>query len=159
MTEAIPDDASAAERVRAVVTRVVEAMDLDASVEVSEADGEIVASVESDDLGRLIGRHGQTLDALQLLCYRAANTRDGDRVRVTVDAGGYREHQREMLHREADAAARRVLDEKVEVRLEPMSSTERRIVHNRLADRAGIETYSEGTEPERVVVVAPLVSG
>jgi spoIIIJ-associated protein len=155
----IPDDASAAERVRAVVERVVAEMELDASVEVSESDGEILASVESDDLGRLIGRHGQTLDALQLLCYRAANAREGDRVRVTVDAGGYREHQREVLHREADAAARRVLDEKVEVRLEPMSSTERRIVHNRLADRSGIETYSEGTEPERVVVVAPLVSG
>lgn len=159
MSESIADDASAAERVHAVVQRVVAEMKLDATVEVEEADGEIIARVESEDLGRLIGRHGQTLDALQLLCYRAANTRDDERVRVTVDAGGYRERQREILHREADAAARRVLDDKVEVRLEPMRSTERRIVHNRLAERAGIETYSEGDEPDRVVVVAPLVSG
>lgn len=142
-----------------MVTRVVAEMQLDATVEVEVAEGEITARVESEDLGRLIGRHGQTLDALQLLCYRAANARDEERVRVTVDAGGYRERQREILHREADAAARRVLDGKVEVRLEPMSSTERRIVHNRLAERAGIETYSEGDEPDRVVVVAPVVSG
>lgn len=159
MSEGLPDDAPAAERVRAVVERVVGAMELDATVEIDETNEEIVASIESEDLGRLIGRHGQTLDALQLLCYRAANAREGDRVRVSVDAGGYRQRQREILHREADAAARRVLDEQTEVRLEPMSSTERRIVHNRLAERAGVETYSEGSEPDRLVVVAPLVSG
>lgn len=159
MSQSIPDDATAAERTRAVVERVIAAMEIDAEISVDEADGEIVASIESEDLGRLIGRHGQTLDALQLLCYRAANEAGGDRVRVSVDAGGYRERQREILHREADAAARRVLEEKTEVRLEPMSSTERRIVHNRLAERAGIETYSEGDEPDRMVVVAPLISG
>lgn len=159
MSESLPDDAPATDRVQALVERVLEAMGVSAEVDVSEQDGEVLARIDSEDLGRLIGRHGQTLDALQLLCYRAANNGDGERVRVTVDAGGYRDRQREILHREADAAARRVLDAKNEVRLEPMSSTERRIIHNRLAERAGIETYSEGDEPDRFVVVAPLVSG
>ena len=77
---------------------------------------------------------------------------------MLVDAAGYREHRRESVERQADRAADRALESGKEIELEPMTATERRLVHQRLKDRSGVETFSEGTEPERCVVVAPLVS-
>jgi spoIIIJ-associated protein len=151
--------AEPAERVRAIVERVLETLDLDANVEVDEDDEAITARVEGEDLGLLIGRRGQTIDAVQLLCYRAAFRGLRDRKRVEVDAAGYRERRRETLTRQADQAAERALRNGRPVELEPMSAQERRVVHNHLKDRAGIETYSEGEEPERSVIVAPLVAG
>jgi spoIIIJ-associated protein len=150
--------AEPAERVRAILERIVDELDVDASVEVSEEPDEIVGRVEGEDLGLLIGRRGQTIDAVQLLCYRAAFRGRQDRKRVTVDAAGYRERRREALERQADRAAERALKSGNEIELEPMTPTERRVVHQHLKDRAGIETFSEGDEPERCVVVAPLLS-
>ena len=147
-----------ADRVRAILERIVDALDLSASVEVAEDADEIIARLEGDDLGMLIGRRGQTIDAVQLICYRAAFAGIRERKRVLVDAAGYREHRRESVERQADRAADRALESGKEIELEPMSATERRIVHQRLKDRSGIETFSEGSEPERCVVVAPLVS-
>jgi spoIIIJ-associated protein len=146
------------ERVRTIVERVVGDLDLDAEVEVTESDSTITARIEGEDLGLLIGRRGQTIDALQLICYRAAFRGVDDRKRVEVDAAGYRERQRELLERQADQAADRALRRGRPMDLEAMTAQERRIVHDRLKDRAGIETYSEGDEPDRFVVVAPLVS-
>jgi spoIIIJ-associated protein len=147
-----------ADRVRAILERVVDALDLDASVEVVEDADEITARLEGDDLGTLIGRRGQTIDAVQLICYRAAFAGIRERKRVLVDAAGYREDRRASVERQADRAADRALESGKEIELEPMSATERRIVHQRLKDRSGIETFSEGSEPERCVVVAPLVA-
>jgi spoIIIJ-associated protein len=149
--------AEPAERVRAILERIVDELDVDASVEVSEEPDEIVGRVEGEDLGLLIGRRGQTIDAVQLLCYRAAFRGRQDRKRVTVDAAGYRERRREALERQADRAAERAHTSGNEIELEPMTPTERRVVHQHLKDRAGIETFSEGDEPERCVVVAPLL--
>jgi spoIIIJ-associated protein len=145
------------ERVRAVLERIVDELDVDASVEVSEDPEEIVGRVEGEELGLLIGRRGQTIDAVQLLCYRAAFRGRQDRKRVTVDAAGYRERRREAIERQADRAAERALKNGNEIELDPMTATERRVVHQHLKDRAGIETFSEGDEPERCVVVAPLI--
>jgi spoIIIJ-associated protein len=147
-----------AERVRAVIERVLDDLELEGEVEVEEGDEEIRAEVEGEDLGLLIGRRGQTIDALQLVCYRAAFRGRQDRKRVTVDAAGYRRRRAEVLIRQADQAAERAERSGRAVDLEPMSASERRVVHNQLAERAGVETYSEGDEPERFVVVAPLVS-
>jgi spoIIIJ-associated protein len=149
-----------AERVRAIVERVLVGLDLEAEVKVEEGEKEISASIEGDDdeLGLLIGRRGQTIDALQLVCYRAAFRGREDRKRVTVDAAGYRRRRAETLERLAEQAAERATQGGRPVELEPMSANERRVVHNHLAERAEIETYSEGDEPERFVVVAPLVS-
>jgi spoIIIJ-associated protein len=147
-----------AARVRSIVERVVESLELEASVEVSEDEQAITASVEGEDLGLLIGRRGQTIDAVQLICYRAAFRGLKERKRVVVDAAGYRERQREILERQADQAAERALKRGRPVDLEPMPAQERRVVHERLKERAGVETYSEGDEPERCVVVAPLIS-
>jgi spoIIIJ-associated protein len=153
---ALPDEP--ADRVREILERVVEELDLDATVEVDEGDEEIVGRIEGEDVGLLIGRRGQTIDAVHLLCYRAAFRGRQDRKRVVVDASGYRERRREAIERQADRAADRALKTDKEIELEPMSPNERRVVHQHLKDRAGLETFSEGEEPERCVIVAPLLS-
>jgi spoIIIJ-associated protein len=148
-----------AERVRAVLERVLDELDLDGEVEIDEDDEVITAAVEGDDdYGLLIGRRGQTIDALQLLCYQAAFRGIPERKRVVVDAAGYRERRRETLQRRADRAAEQALDLARPVELDAMSAPERRVVHERLKERPEVETYSEGTEPHRCVVVAPLLS-
>jgi spoIIIJ-associated protein len=156
--EALPE--APGDRVRAVIEHTLDAFELDARVELEEDDETITARIEGEenDLGLLIGRHGQTIDALQLVCYRAAFRGSGERKRVVVDAAGYRERRVEALERQADTAAERALLGGNPVGLEPMSAQERRVVHGHLAERSGVETYSEGDEPERHVVVAPLLS-
>jgi spoIIIJ-associated protein len=148
------------ERVREVVGRVIEALGLDASVEVTETDEEIRATVDGpDEMGRLIGRHGQTIDALQHLAWRAAFHDRDERKSVVVDAAGYRARREEALHRQADRAASEALRFGRPVELEPMGASERKTVHNYLADRTDVETHSEGDEPERRLVVSPLRAG
>ncbi len=148
------------ERVRLLVERVLDELDLDGEVEISEDEGTIVASVEgADDYGLLIGRRGQTIDALQLLCYQAAFLGMKERKRVIVDAAGYRERRRETLIARADRAAEQAESSGRPMEMDPMSSQERRVVHEHLKERAGIETYSEGDEPNRCVMVAPLLPG
>jgi spoIIIJ-associated protein len=148
-----------AERVRAVLERVLDELELEGDVELSEDDDGIVAVVEGDDdYGLLIGRHGQTIDAVQLLCYQAAFRGIQERKRVVVDAAGYRERRREALQRRADRAAEQALSQSSPVELDAMSAPERRVVHEHLKERPEVETYSEGTEPHRCVVVAPLLS-
>lgn len=148
-----------AERVRELVEGVLDELDLDGEVEIEEDAERILATVRgSDDYGLLIGKRGQTIDALQLLCYQAAFRGLRDRKRVLLDAAGYRERRRETLEGRADRAAEQALDNNRVVEMDPMSAQERRVVHERLKDRAGIETYSEGDEPHRCVIVAPLVA-
>jgi spoIIIJ-associated protein len=153
---ALPDEPAG--RVREILERVVDELNLDASVEVDEHEEEIVGRIEGEDVGLVIGRRGQTIDAVQLLCYRAAYRGRQDRKRVVVDAAGYRERRREAIERQADRAADRAVKTGKEIELEPMSPTERRVVHQHLKDRSGLETFSEGEEPERCVIVAPLLS-
>jgi spoIIIJ-associated protein len=148
-----------AERVRELVEGVLDELDLDGEVEVEENDDCIAATVEGDDdYGLLIGKRGQTIDAVQLLCYQAAFRGLRERKRVVVDAAGYRDRRREVLEGRADRAAEQALSGSHVVEMDPMSAQERRVVHERLKERAGIETYSEGDEPRRCVIVAPLVT-
>ncbi|MBK5218863.1 MAG: KH domain-containing protein [Thermoleophilia bacterium] len=152
-----PDDP--AERARELVEGVLDELDLDGDVEVDEDDDRIAVTVTGGgDYGLLIGKRGQTIDALQLLAYQAAFRGLRERKRVTVDASGYRERRRETLEGRADRAAEQALTSNRIVEMDPMSAQERRVVHERLKGRAGVETYSEGDEPHRCVVVAPLVS-
>jgi spoIIIJ-associated protein len=149
-----------AERVREVVARVVASLGLDATVEMSETADEIRATVDGpDEFGRLIGRHGQTIDALQHIAWRAAFHDSDDRKAVVVDAAGYRARREEALQRQADRAASEAVRYGRPVELEPMSASERKTVHNYLADRHDVETHSEGDEPERRLVVSPLRGG
>lgn len=154
-SDTLPD--APAERVRVLLAEVVNALGVDAEIGVDEDSEQIVGRVEGDDLGRLIGRRGQTIDAVQLLCYRAAFRGKQERKRVVVDAAGYRERRRELIERQADRAAERALEASREIELEPMAATERKIVHDRLKDRPGLETFSEGEGHDRCVIVAPLL--
>jgi spoIIIJ-associated protein len=145
-----------AERVRAIVGRVVNALGLHATVDIDETDDEIRATVNGDDLGLLIGKHGSTIDALQHLAFRAAFRGEEDRKQVTVDAAGYRERREGALHRMADRASAEALRYGRPVELEPMRATERKIVHTYLSERSDVETHSEGDEPDRRLVVSPV---
>jgi spoIIIJ-associated protein len=154
VAETIPEEP--AERVRGIVTRVVNALGLHATVDIGESDDEIRATVNGDDLGLLIGKHGSTIDALQHLAFRAAFRGAEIRKQVTVDAAGYRERREGALHRMADRAAAEALRYGRPVELEPMRATERKIVHTYLSERSDVETHSEGDEPDRRLVVSPV---
>ncbi len=147
----------AEDRVRALVEEVLDALDLDAEVEVSTAGEEIQVDVKGDDLGAFIGRHGATIDAVQHLAFKVAgNGEPGpDRPRVNLDAAGYRERRREVLQRQAEEAAAEVERTGEPVHLEAMSAIERKVVHEHLKDRGGVDTWSEGAEPDRHLVVGP----
>jgi len=151
---------AAAERVRELMERLADASGVDATVEVREGDDGLHAEFIGDDLGLLIGHHGQTIDAIQHLAYRIAG-RSPDpthpRVSVLVDAAGYRERRAVALRATADQAAQQALSGRRAVSLDAMSALERKVIHEHLKDRHDVETYSEGQEPSRYLVVAPLV--
>jgi spoIIIJ-associated protein len=147
---------SAEDRVRNVVEAVVGALDPDAEVTIVD-DGEILkVDIEGPDLGQIIGRHGATLEAIQHISHRAASMEEDDRRRVDIDAGGWRERRAEELKDIADRAADDAVDTGESVALPPMSSSERRVVHEYLRDREDVDTVSEGREPNRRLVVEPL---
>ncbi len=151
---ALPDEP--AERLRSVITRVVQALGLRATVDVDETPDEIRATVNGDDLGLLIGKHGATIDALQHLGMRAALRGGEERKQIVVDAAGYRERREAALHREADRAVADAISFGRPVELEPMRALERKVVHMYLRDRTDVETHSEGDEPDRRLVVSPV---
>jgi spoIIIJ-associated protein len=147
-----------ADRVRDLLQHVSDALGLEASVVVDEEDKTIRGTLEGDDLGLFIGRHGTTIDAVQHLAFKVA-TRDvppSAGIRVVVDAAGYRERRESALQRQADEAAEDAVRSGRPVALDAMSATERKVVHEHLKDREDVETYSEGNEPDRHLVVAPL---
>jgi spoIIIJ-associated protein len=145
-----------AARVRELLEEVVDALELDAEIQVSD-DGEVVTgALVGDDLGLVIGRHGQTIDALQHLAWRIA-VREGDaRRRVVIDAAGYRDRRAAALQAQADQAAADALRFSRPVALDAMTASDRKVVHEYLRDRGDVETYSEGDEPDRHLVVAPV---
>ncbi len=153
---ALGDESRQAERVRELLERVIAAVGASATVVVEERDETIVATLAGDDLGVLIGRHGQTIDALQYLAnaigYRALA---GDRLPVVVDASGYRARRTIALETIARRAGERALATGSRVELEPMTAVERKIVHEILKEDPELETGSEGAEPNRFVVVVP----
>jgi spoIIIJ-associated protein len=151
--EVIPDEPG--ERVRAIVGRIVHALGLRATVDIVETEEEVRATVNGDELGLLIGKHGSTIDAVQHLAFRGAYRGREDRKQVTVDAAGYRERRETALHRMADRAAADALRFDRAVELEPMRAPERKIVHTYLSERADVETHSEGDEPDRRLVISP----
>jgi spoIIIJ-associated protein len=148
---------SAVPCVRELLEKVAEGIGVDATVRVEEDGDGVAAEFVGDDLGLLIGHHGQTIDAIQHLAFRIAFRRCGAPVRVLVDAAGYRERRAVALRAAADQAAESAIHDRRPVSLEAMSALERKVVHEHLKGRHDVETYSEGQEPERRLVVAPLV--
>jgi len=161
---AVPADAVAAEAqeegfagdMRGLVARIVAALGVDARVDVREDEGSITVMCSGPDVGLLIGRHGQTIDAVQYLLNAVAHRAQGDeRKDVVVDAAGYRERRRATLESLAVRTAQEVVATGRPIELEPMTAVERKVVHLRLQDYDGVGTTSEGTEPNRYVVVLP----
>jgi spoIIIJ-associated protein len=151
------EQASAADCVRELLEEVAAGIGVDARVEVREDDDGITAEFVGQDLGLLIGHHGQTIDAVQHLAYRFAFRRRGEPLRVAVDAAGYRERRAVALRAAADQAAETAIHDRRPVELEAMSALERKVVHEHLKSRHDVETYSQGQEPDRRLVVAPLI--
>jgi spoIIIJ-associated protein len=151
------DESALGAEVRDLVERIVEAIGVSGRVEIEEDDETITASCTGGDLGMLIGRHGQTIDAIQYLLnailYRGS---DEARKEVVVDAAGYRARRRTSLESLALRSAERAIRSGDSVALEPMTAVERKVVHVRLKELDGVETSSEGTEPNRYVVIHPV---
>ncbi len=121
-----------------------------------EDDETVTVSCSGPDVALLIGRHGQTIDAVQYLLNAIAHRTYGEeRKEVVVDAAGYRDRRRATLEALALRTADQVRASGAREELEPMTAVERKIVHLRLKDEDGVATTSEGTEPNRCVVVLP----
>lgn len=148
------DDESA---VRALLDRVAAAVSATCTVSVAVRDEDLVATLGGDDLGLLIGRHGQTIDALQYLANALAHRRGSTR-RVIVDAAGYRARRETVLRSLAQRSAEQAAATGSPVALEPMTSVERKVIHEFLKDDPEVETTSDGSEPNRYVVILPLRS-
>jgi spoIIIJ-associated protein len=141
--------------VRSLLEEITRALDVECRVEVHEDEAGIRVDCLGTDMGSLIGRYGQTIDAVQYLVNAIVGKREGERIEVTVDAAGYRERRRATLEQLATRSAERVLASGLPLELDPMSAVERKVVHVHLQDLAGVETSSEGAEPNRYVVISP----
>lgn len=150
------DEGEVAAEVRDVVEHILDAIGVRTRIEIAEDDERVTATLVGSELGLVIGKHGQTIDAIQYLVNAIVARREGERIEVTIDAEGYRERRREMLERLAIRSAERARETGEPVELDPMSSVERKIVHLRLQDVADVETSSAGAEPNRYVVVSPV---
>ena len=115
----------------------------------------IYISVSGSDCGAAIGRHGETLEAISYMTNLIANKHSEGRVHVHLDVGGYRKHREQVIKGLADKAVFKVRKSGKRFIMEPMSPSERRIVHSYLQDVKGVTTHSEGDEPSRSVVVEP----
>ena len=150
------DETGQAGEARALVARIVGTLGVDAEVVARDDPEAIVVTCSGPDVGLLIGRHGQTLDAIQALLNVLASRVHGDEKKdVVVDAAGYRARRQATLETLAERVADRVREAGDREELEPMTAVERKVVHLHLKDVAGVGTTSEGTEPNRYVVVVP----
>jgi spoIIIJ-associated protein len=152
----VVDDSELAASVRELLELIVRGIGIQARLTIEEDDETVVAAFSGRDLGLLIGKHGQTIDAVQYLAnaitYRGQAE---DRKAIVVDAAGYRERRKASLDALAVRSAERVTTSGQRVELEPMTAVERKVVHLRLKDYEGVTTASEGTEPNRFVVIEP----
>lgn len=145
---------SPAEMAISLLDKVCEAMGVFASFETSQKPGGLLVNITGPDLGILIGRRGDTLDALQYLVNLAAQKQFEERTRIILDVEGYRQRREETLVRLAKRLSEKVKRTGAKVVLEPMNPQERRIIHTALQDDLKVYTFSEGDEPYRKVVIS-----
>ena len=144
-----------AEKIIAFLTGLMEHMDVKATPTVERTEeGTYRVNLEGENLGAIIGRRGETLDAIQQLTSYSVNRGASKRVRIQVDAEHYRAKREESLIRLANRVADKVVKYRRNVTLEPMNAYERHVIHTALQDYPGVTTYSTGTEPNRRTVVA-----
>jgi spoIIIJ-associated protein len=156
---AAEEPGSPSAKLRELLEHVCAALGAPCRIEITEDDEVISATLDGAELGLVIGKRGHTIDAIQYLAnailWRGV---EGQRKEVVVDAAGYRDRRRVSLEDMADRAASDALQSGRPVALEPMTAVERKIVHVHLAEREDVATSSEGTEPNRRVVVAPAAT-
>ena len=163
-TEADTEDTKQAEaekemaigQAREFLQKLFQSMGMDVVIEkffAKEEDGTMF-KLHGEGLGVLIGKHGQTLDSLQYLTNLVANKHSKDRIRIILDAEDYRKRRQETLERLAKNLAAKVKRNGIKAALEPMNPYERKLIHMSLQDDPKVETYSEGEEPYRKVIIA-----
>jgi spoIIIJ-associated protein len=151
------DESEQAGEVREVVERILEAIGVQARLEIEESDETLTATIVGRELGLAIGKHGQTIDAIQYLANAVVwRGRGDDRKAVVVDAAGYRARRQATLEALAKRSAERAISTGRSVELDPMTAVERKVVHLALKETDGVVTRSEGTEPNRFVVIDPV---
>jgi spoIIIJ-associated protein len=144
------------EEAKKFLTELVDAFGLQGTVDLREDGDDLELTVSGSDLGLMVGPRGNTLVAVQDLTRVASQRRLGDHdTRLRVDVGGYRERRREALSRFANQIAEQVVASGEARALEPMSSADRKVIHDVLTDNAAVVTRSEGEDPDRRVVIAP----
>ena len=141
--------------VREFLERVCSALGTPTAVDIADRGDELVATLSGEGMGLVIGKHGQTIDAVQYLANALVARVVGPGTAVVVDAAGYRARRQAALEQTADRAAQRALATGGAVALDPMTAVERKIVHLHLQERPGVITESDGSEPNRFVVVRP----
>ena len=151
------EEGEQAAEVREVLERIREAIDVRAGLEIAEDEETMTATFVGGELGLVIGKHGQTIDAIQYLVNAVVWRGRGDeRKAVIVDAAGYRARREASLSALAQRSAEQAVSSAGSVELEPMTAVERKVVHLCLKDFPGVATRSEGTEPNRFVVIDPV---
>jgi len=141
-------------QVEGFLTGLFQRMGIEAETEISEGNGSINVTLKGKDPGSLIGRRGETLDAIQHLTNYVINRGSSGRVRVNLDAENYRQRRNETLESLAARTAGKVIKYRRNMTLDPMNAYERHVIHTSLQDYENISTYSVGSEPNRRIVVA-----
>ncbi|MEN3342483.1 MAG: spoIIIJ-associated protein [Actinomycetota bacterium] len=150
------DESDLAADARSLAAQITSALGIEGRLDVREDDEAIVVTCAAADVALLIGRHGQTIDAVQYVVNAIAHRQYGEaRKQVVVDAAGYRERRRATLESLAVRTAEQVRTSGERVELDPMTAVERKVVHLKLKELSGVQTTSEGLEPNRYVVVLP----
>ena len=142
-------------RASGLLKGIFQTMDLDVKINISENEKAMFINLEGPDLGILIGRRGETLDALQYLVNLSVNKNQEIRKKIIIDIEGYRSRREKTLQKLALKLADKAKQRGRNVVLEPMSSQERRIIHTALQGRDDIYTFSEGEEPYRKIIISP----
>ena len=143
------------EYIKDLIRNITKYMGLTVNMEVKKREDNVTISLYSDNNGILIGKDARTLNALTTIIKQAIFNQIGDYYNFVLDVSEYKEKQQFFIEKAAKKTAKEVLRTKIEAKLEPMNSYERRIVHNALANFNGIYTESEGVEPHRYVVIKP----
>lgn len=155
-TEPTFDRAAVIESARDFLAKVFATMNANVEINVRETESEVVLDLVGKSLGVLIGKHGQTLDALQYLTNLAANRANAtDKIYFVLDAENYRERRAKAILKLAKSSADRAVRTRQDVKLEPMSRSERRLIHTALQDNNKIETHSAGEDPYRYIIISP----
>ncbi|MER3396060.1 MAG: hypothetical protein C4318_01150 [Acidimicrobiia bacterium] len=156
--EGLPPEATApaaARLTREFLEGLVDVFGLRAKVDATAEEGTVVATIDGDGLGILIGHHGATLHAIEEVTRTVVARRLRSKARIVVDVAGYREKRRRELEEFARNLAEKAVRENKQITLKPMSAADRKIVHDAVKTVEGVRTYSEGEEPRRSVVIVP----